>query len=120
MSAAVIRQALHEEGLHRRVARQKPFLTPPQKAKRFNWALQHAHWRVEEWRWVIWTDEAAFNIGGAHGRIWVTPRPGEEFAEDCLIPKFKKLSLLKVWGGLSQELGGDLAWYFGIRSSGVE
>jgi len=111
MSARVVRRALHEEGFHRRIARQKPFLTPAQKTKRFNWALEHAHWEVEEWRRVIWTDEAAFNVGGAHGCIWVTWWPGEEYAEDCLVPKFKKLSLLMVWGAIS-GIGGRLSLVF--------
>lgn len=111
MSPAVVGAALQEEGFHRRVACQKPFLTPAQKSKRFNWALEHAHWGVEEWRRVIWTDEAAFNVGGTHGRIWVTRRPGEEYSEDCLIPKFKKLSLLMVWGAIS-GIGGRLSLVF--------
>ena len=114
MSAAVIRKALHEEGLHRQIARQKTFLTPVQKSKRFNWALQHAHWGVVEWRRVMWTDEAAFNIGGAHGRILVTRRLGEEFAKDCLVLKFKKLSLLMVWEAIS-GIGGRLSLVFWDR-----
>ena len=96
MFATVVRQALHEEGLHSRMACQKPFLTPEQKSKCFNWALKHAHWGVEEWRRVICTDETAFNIVGTHGRIGVTQRPRKEFAKNCLVPKFKMLSLLMV------------------------
>jgi len=111
LSTEVVRRALREEGFNRRVARQKPFLTATQKANRYNWALEHASWGIEEWRRVIWTDEASFNVGGAHGRIWVTRRPGEEFNEDCLVPKFKKLSLLMVWGAISGA-GGRLKLVF--------
>ena len=43
--------------------------------------------------------------------MWVTRRPGEEYAEDCLIPKFRKLSLMMVWGAIS-GVGGKLSLVF--------
>jgi len=60
---------------------------------------------------VIWTDKSAFNVGGAHGRVWVTCRPGEEYGEDCLVPKFCKLSLVMVWGAIS-GVGGKFSLVF--------
>ena len=45
---------------------------------------------------MIWTDEVTLNVGGAHGCIWVTRWSSEEYSEDCLVFKFKKLSLLMV------------------------
>ena len=47
---------------------------------------------------MIWTDECAFNVGGAPGRVWVTRQVGEEFHESCHLPKFKKHELVMVWG----------------------
>ena len=111
VSRDTIRQALQEDGFNRRVARQKPFLTDQAKQRRYNFALLHAHWGVEEWRRVIWTDECAFNVGGAYGRIWVTRRPGEEYLQDCIVPKFRKLSLVMVWGAIS-GIGGKLSLVF--------
>jgi len=94
ISQDVIRQALHEDGFHRRVARQKPFFTDKVKQRRYNFALLHSHWGIEHQRRLIWTDESAFNVGDTHGRVWVIRRPGEEYGEDCLVPKFHKLSLV--------------------------
>lgn len=37
-------------------------------------------------------------MGGAPGRVWVTRRVDEEFEESCLLPKFKKLESILVWG----------------------
>ena len=51
---------------------------------------------MQDWSKVIWSDECAFNIGGAPGRVWVTRRVDEEFEESCLVPKFKKLESIKV------------------------
>ena len=50
---------------------------------------------------MLWTDKSSFNIGGSRGTIWVTRRPDEEYLEDCLVPKFKKLGSLMVWGAIS-------------------
>ena len=48
------------------------------------WALEHAHWTVEDWENVIWTDECAVNIGGAAGNLWVTRCAGEEYEANCI------------------------------------
>ncbi|KAF8254223.1 hypothetical protein K440DRAFT_608728 [Wilcoxina mikolae CBS 423.85] len=63
------------------------------------------HWTVEDWRRVIWTNESTFNIGGARGNIWVTRFPGEEYDKDCLVPKFRKLSRMIVWGAIDGITG---------------
>ena len=93
----VLRRAFEDEGYHRRVARKKPFLNEISKQQRLEWCLAHRQWTVENWMRVIWTDEASFAVGGVRGRIWVTRSPEEEYNEDCLVPKFKKLSGLMIW-----------------------
>lgn len=82
----MIRQAFEIEGYHRRIARSKPFPNGQNKDKRLAWALEHAHWTVQDWIRVIWTDEAAFYVGGFRGKVWVTRNPQEEYNEQCLIP----------------------------------
>jgi len=113
VSQDVIGQALHQDGFHRRVARQKPFFTDKIKQRQYDFALLYADWRIEKWRRVIWTDESAFNVGGhgAYSRVWVTCRPGEEYGEDCLVSKFCKLSLVMVWGAIS-GVGGQFSLVF--------
>ena len=82
------------------MARQKPFLTLATRQKRLRFAEIYLHWTPDDWSRIVWTDERSFNIGGAHGTIWVTRKPGEEYLEDCLVPKFKKLGSLMVWGAI--------------------
>ena len=81
-----------QEGYHRRVACQKPFLSAINKEKHLQFAVNYLNWTVQDWARVLWTDESPFNIVGAHGTIWVTRKPGEEYIEECLVPKFRKVS----------------------------
>lgn len=95
-----LRQAFASEGYHRRVARVKPFLSAAAKVKRLNWAVGISDWSVQDFQKVIWTDECAFNVGGFAGNTWVTRLPEEEYVEDCLVPKFRKLETIMVWGSI--------------------
>ena len=47
---------------------------------------------------VIWIDKASVTVGGARGGIWVTRSPEEEYSENCLVIKLKKLSGLIISG----------------------
>lgn len=87
----------------RRIAQKKPFLDTRQRQLRLDFALAHRGWRLEDWCRVIWTDECYAWLTGTRSRTWVTQRPGEEYQDDCLVPKFAKKNSVMVWGGI---LGG--------------
>ena len=95
-----LRRIFQSEGYNRRIARIKPFLTAQTKEKRLTWATNFADWTEDDFSDVIFSDEAAFNCGELSGTIWVTRKPGEEYAEDCLVPKFQKLTTIMVWGAI--------------------
>ncbi|RPA91277.1 hypothetical protein L873DRAFT_1831457 [Choiromyces venosus 120613-1] len=60
---------------------------------------------------VMCTNEVSFNIGGARGQIWVTRNTEEEYDEACLVPKFKKLKGLVIWGCfIGAQLGLLVFW----------
>lgn len=63
-SPQLLRKTFAQEGYHRRVARQKPFLSAINKEKRFQFAVNYLNWTVQDWARVLWTDESSFNIGG--------------------------------------------------------
>ena len=66
---------------------------------------------VQDWHKVIWTDECAFNVGGFSGNTWVTRMAGEEYDEDCLLPKFRKLETIIAWGCISgNQKGPFVIW----------
>ncbi|TVY56801.1 hypothetical protein LCER1_G002662 [Lachnellula cervina] len=72
-----IRTALLREGFHRRLAMRKPPISPQNQQLRYNWALEHVNWTMEQWYQILWTDET-WITGGRHTRTWVTRRAERE------------------------------------------
>ena len=64
---------------------------------------------MEYWKRVLFSDECSFNISGSNGRIFVWRKPGEEFRENCIFPKFSygKESVM-IWGCISWNGTGKL------------
>ena len=83
-------------------------------------------WATHDWSKVIWSDKCAFNVGGAPGRVLVTRTAQEEFDESCLLPKFKKLESIIVWGCFIGRCKGPLiiwdkgAWGKTINAKGYQ
>ena len=81
------------------VTAKKPYLKPAHKHTRLIWARQHQQWEEEDWKHIIWTDEAPVEIGKGSERVWVWRRPGERHLDKCLIPTFKSgQQSLMIWG----------------------
>ena len=66
-----IRTALLREGFYRRLAMRKPPITEKNRILRYNWAVEHVNWTIEQWYEILWTDET-WITGGRHTRTWVT------------------------------------------------
>ncbi|RPB04671.1 hypothetical protein L873DRAFT_1665964, partial [Choiromyces venosus 120613-1] len=56
------------------------------------------------WADIIWSDECSICVGDVSGTGWVTCRPGEEYLEDCLVPKFAKQTTIMIWGCIYCDL----------------
>jgi len=54
------------------VKKKKPLLKPRHRRERFDFALAHHHWTVDDWKRVVWSDETKINCLGSDGRKWVT------------------------------------------------
>ena len=108
IGARALKRVFAGHGYHRRVARVKPFLSPAAKSKRQSWAETYEDWEVDDWQDVIWSDECAFSVGNMPGTVWVTRKPGEEYLEDCLVPKFPRLTTVMVWAAIYRDLKGPL------------
>lgn len=98
MNPGTLRQVFADHGYHRLVARVKPFLMIKSKLKRYQLAQTVQDWTAEDFHKVIWTNESVFNIGGFAGNTWVTCLPQEEYLEACLVPTFRKVETIMVWG----------------------
>jgi len=71
LSAETVRRALKEVGMEAVAKQKKPRLLPRHIRQRLDFALQHQHWTVEDWKRVIWSDETKINRLGSDGREWV-------------------------------------------------
>lgn len=99
MSTRSVREIAKRHGLAKRVARRKPFINKRNQLKRKAWASENTD---KDWSNVIFTDEAAFEIGEDVRRSWVTRGVGEEFNEACVEPTFKSSRRsLMVWGAIA-------------------
>jgi hypothetical protein len=57
---------------------------------------------MEQWKDVIWTDEASFELGKNTRQVRVWRRPDEAFKEECLVPTFKSARMsVMVWGAIA-------------------
>ncbi|SAM82937.1 uncharacterized protein UBRO_20724 [Ustilago bromivora] len=62
------RKASYRASINRRIALRKPFLTSKNRHKRLEWAKANSS---TDWRGVLFTDEAAVEVGYRPGRTWV-------------------------------------------------
>lgn len=109
VSGSTVRRVLADAGYHRRVARHVPHLRKVHIDMRLRWAKQFSLWRLNHWQHVIWSDESYFNIGDNKGRIYVTRRPDETYADDCVIWSFNQSTVrAMVWGCFAYNYKGPL------------
>lgn len=59
-SVDTVRNRLKQHGLKCRIPARKPFLTPYHRDQRSNFAKAHAHWDLEAWKKVVFSDEKIF------------------------------------------------------------
>jgi len=118
VSARTISRRLAENGLHRRVAKRKPWLSERHRNARLQWAKDHAHFTSADWEKVLWTDESKFTLfDSSRRKVYVSRRKGEEYRPECLRPtvKFGGKSVM-VWGCFSAKGVGELRQVHGIMN----
>lgn len=105
------RKELKHLNLNSRIARKKPFINDKQRLKRLNFAKEHQHWTLEDWRRVIFTDESSFQTSGCSSIVRVRRRPNEVMLPSCLAPTFQSgRSSFSVWGGISYNRRSPLVF----------
>ena len=109
VSLRSVQQFLHDElGYRSYRARRKPLLSKQQKEKRIKFAKKYSEWSVEDFRHILWSDEATFTVtGGGYDRVYRRPD------SDALDPKYttktvKHPDSVMVWGCFSYYGVGDL------------
>ena len=76
----------------------KPLLTTACRKHRLYIAEKYRNYTVEDWKWVIWSDETKINIFGSDGHQYVWKKKGEPLSDKTTTPavKFRGGNLM-VW-----------------------
>jgi hypothetical protein len=84
----------------------KPGLTEAAKQARYAFAKRFAHWTLEDWKRVIWTDETSVILGHRRGaiRVWRTIEDAHD--STCVRRRWKKASEFMFWGSFSYDKKG--------------
>jgi len=78
VSAQTVRNALKKEGLRAIVKKKRPRLLARHIKNRYEFALRHQHWTIEDWKRIIFSDETKINRLGSDGRKWVWKEPSSK------------------------------------------
>ena len=104
-----VRNRIHEIGLYGRVARKKPLVNKPNRAKRIQYAKTMIEKPFGYWKDVLWSDESKFNLFGSDGKIMVWRSKSEEFSPRCTVPTVKyQGGSVMAWGCFSRRGVGNL------------
>lgn len=110
LSAQTIRRRLREAGLRSRKMRQQPRLTPAHCASREQWAMQRVHWRQQQWRRVIFTDESRFRLFHSDGRARVWREPRQEMLPQHVQCTERQSASVHVWAGIALHAKTELVF----------
>ena len=102
-STTTLRRALKAAGYRRCIACPRPFISKKQAKRRLNFAFKYRWWGTQQWKVVIWSDEATFETG-KRGRIWVTRRPDEKRCNTCIKSVYRSgRASIMVWGAIGWD-----------------
>ena len=82
VSRETLLRTLKAHGISHWLALRRPHLTPEITKIRLKWAREHEHWTLDQWRKVIWSDEASVARGSGKGREWVFGTPDQKRDSD--------------------------------------
>jgi transposase len=107
ITTQTIRNRLDEFGLNAYHPARKPRLTPAMKQKRLQFARKYAHWTVDQWSKVMFSDESSFQQF-ADATQWIRRPRGQRYQERFTVPVVKHSPAIMVWGCFSHSGVGSL------------
>src|SRR5690606_27000206 len=87
-----------------------PRLLPHHGKQRLEFALRHRHWTLDDWKRVVWSDEAKINRLGSDGRVWAWRHASESPISDRLVQATIKFGggNVMIWGAMTYNGVGGL------------
>jgi transposase len=77
VSAMTVKRTLQSMGFKAKTKAKKPFLSARHRKARYEWALAHKDWTLDDWKRVIFSDETKINVWGSDGCRYYWKRPGD-------------------------------------------
>ncbi len=102
LSCKTVRAYLKTVGYLRFKVQKKLYLTEKHKEAQLRLAREYLRWTLKDWKWVIWTDEATFEICLGSRIYYITQKPGIAMESRNLKSKFKsRRTTLGIWGAIT-------------------
>jgi hypothetical protein len=109
-----IEKKLRERGLRRLKSTKKLGLTELQRRQRYELALSRKDWGLEEWRKVIFSDEALIIVSAKRGQQNISRMVGDEerYHPDCIERRFNNYSEAMFWACFTYDYKGPCHIYY--------
>lgn len=115
VTSRTVRGYLLKAGRRARRPIKKQLLTARMKQKRLAWAETYKEWTKEDWRKVLFSDEAHFLVQGQQSR-YVRRSKNEEIREEHMNQRVKNPEKRMFWGSFSYNGVGSLSPVEGIMN----
>jgi hypothetical protein len=92
VSAMTIHRILRAQKMGKRKPSWKPGLTDAMRAARYEFAKKYEHWKLEDWKNVIWSDETSVILGHRQGAMRVWQKPAERYHKTCIRTRWTGVS----------------------------
>ncbi len=98
LNARTLNATLRAHEISHWLALKRPKLTPEAALIRLKWAKKHKDWTVNQWRKVIWSNEASVTRGSGKTREWVFETLKQKWDRDKVmeIPN-EKIFFIMIW-----------------------
>ncbi len=110
-SKSTIRTVARTHDIHRVKPTKKLALTPIQKAERYEIALSRKDWTLDDWKRIVFSDEAAILVGEHRGPNRISRKPNERYSPDCIEVRYNNYSEAMFWGCFSYDFKGPCHVY---------
>jgi hypothetical protein len=109
---STIEKKLCERGLRRCKSTKKLNLTDIQKAQRYEIALSRKDWTLDDWRLVIFSNEASVIVSAKYGQQNISRFSNERYHEDCIKRRYNNYLEAMFWGCFTYDFKGPCHIYY--------